>query len=146
MNNGKKVLITVAAIQESAEGDDSTISLVTQGKYYQKNNAYYLLYEESEISGMEGTTTSIKAETGKVVLNRMGTLQFRQVFEQGQPYKGVYLTSVGVFDVQVLPSRVAVDLNSSGGSIQLEYDIEVDNQRLGFNRLSILVEELCGAE
>jgi uncharacterized beta-barrel protein YwiB (DUF1934 family) len=142
----KKVLITVAAVQQTEEGDESTITLVTEGKYYKKNNAYYLLYEESAISGMEGTTTSIKAEAGRVVLNRMGTLQFRQVFEMGQPYRGVYLTSTGFFDVQVLPSRVTVDLDSSGGSIQLEYDIEVDNQRLGFNILNIMVEELCVAD
>jgi uncharacterized beta-barrel protein YwiB (DUF1934 family) len=142
----KKVLITVAAVQESEEGEESTITLVTEGKYYKKSNAYYLLYQESAISGMEGTTTSIKAQAGRVVLNRMGSLEFRQVFEQGQSYRGVYLTSSGFFDVQVLPSLVAVDLDSSGGSIQLEYDIEVDNQRLGFNRLSIMVEELCGAE
>ena len=37
---------------------DEVIELITEGKFYKKSDAYYLVYDESEISGMQGTTTT----------------------------------------------------------------------------------------
>ena len=39
---------------------DEVIELITEGKFYKKSDAYYLVYDESEISGMQGTTTTLK--------------------------------------------------------------------------------------
>ncbi len=139
---GKDVLVTIVGTQQYRDGEQDTITLVTKGSYHQKNNLYYILYKESEITGMEGTTTSIKAEAGRVVLNRMGTLEFRQVFEKNMLYQGVYMTTVGSMYIQVLPHKVEVVLDDSGGFINLEYDIHVDSEKLGYNKLSITIKEI----
>ena len=47
---------------------DEVIELITEGKFYKKSDAYYLVYDESEISGMQGTTTTLKIKDNQVVL------------------------------------------------------------------------------
>lgn len=138
----KDVLVTVTGTQVNDYGEEDTITLVTTGDYYLKNSAYYIIYRESEISGMNGSTTSLKAEPARVTLNRMGTSQFKQVFQAGILHEGKYITPYGSMFVRVLPSKVEVDLAEAGGSIDLEYEIESGAQRLGHNRLSITVKEI----
>jgi uncharacterized beta-barrel protein YwiB (DUF1934 family) len=138
----KEVLVTVRGTRTDDAGERDTIELVTRGNYYYKNKSYYIVYDESEISGMEGTTTSLKAERDRVTLNRMGTSGLRQVFEEGVINEAMYITSCGSMDMKVLPRRVKVELDDSGGSINLGYDLELGSARLGFNELSITVKEL----
>lgn len=138
----KEVLVTVTGTQTSEEGREDTITLVTKGNYFQKNNHYYIVYRESEASGMPGTTTSIKAESSRVTLNRMGASEFRQVFEKGIYNGGNYVTPYGTMFIQVLPWKVNVELNDVGGSIDMEYEIEAETQKLGYNKLNITVKEI----
>lgn len=139
---GKEVLVTVVGTQTTEEGAEDTITLITRGSYFYKNRSYYIVYRESEASGMQGTTTSIKAESDRVTLNRMGASEFRQVFEKGIHNQGKYVTPYGAMFVRVLPWKVEVDLAEGGGSIDLEYEIEAEAQKLGYNKLNITVTEI----
>lgn len=138
----KEVLVTVTGTQTRDEGEEDTITLVTRGSYFLKNSSYYIIYRESEASGMQGSTTSIKAESERVTLNRMGTSEFRQVFEKGMQNEGNYVTPYGAMYIRVLPWKVEIDLTDGGGSIDLEYEIEAGAERLGYNKLNIIVTEV----
>ena len=53
-------LISVTGNQNlSNKNDDYKMELVTQGKYFKKGETYYVTYKESEVTGMEGTTTTL---------------------------------------------------------------------------------------
>ena len=55
------------------------MELVSEGKYYRKKDTQYIMYAESEITGLEGVTTIIKVlDNGNVVLVRTGKMQQRQ--------------------------------------------------------------------
>ncbi|WP_031514240.1 DUF1934 domain-containing protein [Desulfofalx alkaliphila] len=138
----KEVLVTVTGTQTNEWGEKDTIELTTLGYMYVKNGSFYLIYNETELSGMEGTTTSVKAEPSRVTLNRMGSAEMRQVFEEGQRHEGKYITPYGSMDTKVLPCKVEVDLTEMGGSINLEYELELDRQKIGYNELSITVKEV----
>ncbi|WP_104373759.1 DUF1934 domain-containing protein [Desulfocucumis palustris] len=138
----KEVLVTVKGTQTNEFGEKDTIELVTRGNYYYKNNSYYIVYNESRLSGLEGTTTSLKAEPDRVTLNRMGAAEMKQIFQEGVHNQGMYVTSCGSLEMRVLPRKVKVLLDHSGGSIDLGYDIEMGSKKLGYNELSITVKEL----
>ncbi|HZK18285.1 MAG TPA: DUF1934 domain-containing protein [Clostridia bacterium] len=141
----KEVLVTVKGTQNYDMGDRETIELVTVGRLFFKNESYYIMYDETEISGMEGTTTLLKAENAKsdkVTLNRAGTSEFRQVFEEGVHDEGNYVTPFGCMSTRVLPWKVKVDLTEVGGNINLEYELELSRQKIGYNELSITVKEV----
>lgn len=137
----KDVIITVTGTQVNETGEVDVQELTTKGSYYLKNGAYFIIYSESEITGMSGTTTFLKAENNRVTLNRTGTSQQRQVFEKGLKHLGNYITPYGVMNMAVLPSKVEVNLTDMGGSINLEYELEVENQKISDNLLSLAVRE-----
>ena len=137
----KDVIISGTGTQVNEHGETDGQELITKGSYYLKNGAYFIIYNESEITGMSGTTTFLKAEPAKVTLNRTGTSEHRQVFEPGIKNLGNYVTPFGVICMAVTASKVEVNLTDMGGSIKLKYELEVENQKIGDNSLSLLVQQ-----
>ncbi len=139
---GKEVLVTVKSTLNHEWGDTDNMEFITLGSMFFKNNSIYLMYNESEISGMEGTTTTLKAEPKRVTLNRMGMAELKHVFEEGIHNEANYITPYGTMISKVLPSKVEVDLTEIGGSINLEYELLLGEKKVSFNELSITVEEV----
>jgi uncharacterized beta-barrel protein YwiB (DUF1934 family) len=71
----------------------------------------------------------------------MGTAELRQVFEKDVLNHSNYVTPYGAMKLTVIPSKVEVDLTELGGSINLEYELAIGNDRISNNKLSITVEE-----
>lgn len=138
----RQVLITIKGLQTNELGEQDTQELVTVGEFFRKNQAYYLLYKETEISGMAGTTTSVKVEGERVILNRMGSAQMKQIFQVGASHQCNYVTPHGRLHLQVLSSQVDVDLTEVGGSINLEYELTIGAEKVSDNKLSITVKEV----
>ena len=137
----KDVIISVKGTQQNDLGEVDIQELVTIGNYYAKNGAYFIIYSESEVTGMSGTTTSVKAEPKRVTLNRMGKSQHKQVFETGLRNPGNYITPYGSMHMVVVSSKVEVSLTDTGGSINLEYELEIENEKISDNKLSLTVRE-----
>lgn len=138
----KEVLLKVKGTQRQDSGSPDTIELITPGKMFIKNEMFYITYSETEISGMEGTTTLLKVEPEKVTLNRMGNSEQKHTFEKGVLNDGYYITPYGTMQMSVIPSKVEVDLTANGGSINLEYELQVNQKKLSDNHLSITVSDL----
>lgn len=90
---------------------------------------------------MENATTSIKVLNNTVTLVRSGSINSRQVFETGIKHRSVYQTPYGNFDIAIKPWYIEVDLTDMGGSIKLEYEIELNQAKAGSNSLDIQVKE-----
>ncbi|MHB8171152.1 MAG: YwiB family protein [Thermincolia bacterium] len=138
----KDVLVTVKGTQVNDLGEENSIQLITRGDFFFKNQAYYIIYNESEISGMEGTTTSLKAEPERITLNRMGSAEQKQVFEVNTLNISNYITPFATWIMGVIPSKVEVDLTDIGGSINLEYELNNGTEKVSDNKLSITVKEV----
>ena len=72
MDGGKKGILSIRGNQVNPDGEDNRIELITEGRLYKKGNAYYIEYEESAISGLEGTKTLIMVEDRRISLERTG--------------------------------------------------------------------------
>ena len=57
----KPVIVKVKSVQRNEEGEELAIELVSEGKAYKKERTQYIVYEESELTDMEGVTTVIKS-------------------------------------------------------------------------------------
>ena len=137
----REVLISIVGTQVDTLGETNTIEFVTSGKLYAKQDIYYIVYKETELTGMEGTTTSLKVEKHRVTLNRMGTNASRQVFEKDIYNCGPCKTPYGVMIFGVHPKVVDVNLTDKGGSINLEYELEIDGESISYNTLVLNVKE-----
>ncbi|SHK50768.1 DUF1934 domain-containing protein [Desulforamulus aeronauticus] len=139
---GKEVLVTIKATRRDLGDENEIIELISQGIFYRKKDCYYILYKETELSGLADASTTLKVEGNTVTLIRNGSINMRQVFEQGQTHRSLYQNTLGCMEMVVRPWNVEVDLTDFGGSIKLEYELELDGAAVGVNSLEIAVKEV----
>ena len=58
----KDVLVKIKSRQVSREAGEDEMEFITEAKLYRRNNTTYLLYEESEFSGIPGCKTRLRSE------------------------------------------------------------------------------------
>ncbi|TYQ15312.1 UNVERIFIED_CONTAM: uncharacterized beta-barrel protein YwiB (DUF1934 family) [Acetivibrio alkalicellulosi] len=138
----KNVIISVKGIQTSGNKDSNTLELVTEGKYYKKGNAYFVTYKESQVTGMEGTTTTLKiSDDGIVTLMRFGSVNTQFIFEQGQKHMSYYDTKYGTFTIEVTTNIVNIDVDDKGGEIRVDYRLDIDDNKSGQNDFHMFIRE-----
>lgn len=137
----KNVIINVKGIQTDNGNDANALELITEGKYYQKGSNYYITYKESEVTGMLGTTTTLKVEDGVVTLMRFGKVNSQFVFQKGQKHISSYETEYGNFTIGVYANNVDININAAGGEIRVGYQVEIDSQSTGRNDFYMLIRE-----
>lgn len=130
-------MIKVVGMQKDAKGTENIIELMTEGTCYKKKDHFYIVYEETEISGMEGATTTLKIEgEDRVTMRRFGSSDMQMVFEVGKPFRSNYKTQYGDFEMEIYTKKLDIDLCSQTqkGKISIEYDLwvaglaDTDNQ------------------
>jgi len=136
----KDVIISFKGVQGNGR-DKEVIELVTPGKYYKEGDAYCVTYSESELTGMEGTTTTLIISGNKVTMLRFGENNTQLIFEKGQNHLCCYETEFGEFMVGVRSKNVNVDVNENGGEISADYQIEIDNAAIGVNNFHMQIRE-----
>jgi uncharacterized beta-barrel protein YwiB (DUF1934 family) len=123
----KKAVISISSNQIS-EKDDS-IEVLTPGSYYKEHNYYYAIYDETEISGMEGTTTTLKISNDKLALIREGTTNANMEFEKNKKYVTLYNTPYGALELQIHTKELQIDLNDDGGKVLIDYNMSIGGQK-----------------
>jgi len=133
-------LIKVIGTQRDAQGEENKIELVTEGNYYRKKDSLYLVYEESEISGMEGATTTLKIEgEKKVSMRRFGSTVSQLIFEEGKNFTSQYSTQYGNFEMKILTKKLYIEIGdgSKNGSIEIYYDVRITGLANTSNELKV---------
>lgn len=122
----KKALISIVSNQY--QGENEFIEVVTPGELHINDGIYEATYEETEISGMEGTTTTIKVSSDEVVLDRVGSTSTKMEFKKNNNVKVLYNTPYGIIDLKINTRRLDIDMNDDGGEIQIDYNLSISGQ------------------
>ena len=118
--------------RQSYEGQEpDVIELVTEGTMELRDGGWDISYEETELTGLEGATTTFRVEPGQVILTRSGTLNSQMVFREGYTHESLYQMEFGTMMIAVRAQRVFFDLCPEGGTIDLVYTIDIDNRAAG---------------
>ncbi len=117
--------------------EDSSMELFTEGTLTcEDNGSYTIEYDESELSGMENTTTRLHVEGERVSMRRKGMLDTEFVFLKNHTFEAAYETPYGMMQMSVLPTQIESVLTNQNGSIDLEYVIRIGDQQ-AVNKLNI---------
>ncbi len=136
----KEVLIKIKGKQISRESGEDTMEFVTEGKLYNRNGTYYLIYDETELSGIPGCQTRLRLRDGEIQMKRFGEgagSGTEILFEKGKRYTGFYDTPFGALEIEVLTNDVASNITENGGNIDIDYDISLKGLAEGRNLLNI---------
>lgn len=134
----KKAIITISSIQGDKEED--SIQVVTPGIFYLKDDFYCAVYEETEISGMEGTTTTLKIKPEELILLREGTTNANMHFVCGENNLSMYDTPYGTLKMEVDTKEINIDVNEKGGNISVKYDMNISGQMVSETSLDINIK------
>ena len=140
----KDVVISIKGMQNYEGEDSDTIELVTEGRLTRDEGGYTLSYQESELTGLEGTLTTIQVEGEQVTLMRVGEVNSQMVFQEGRRHLSMYNTPYGAMAIGVNTRRLLAELNDQGGDIEIDYAIEIDHAIAGRNIFQIKVKEADG--
>lgn len=128
------VIISIKGKQLYAESSPDEMELVTAGTLKRDSaGGYTVSYQETELTGMEGTTTRLHIDKGRATLLREGNVNSQMVFEEGRRHLSMYETPYGALSIGISTRRMRSTLGEAGGDIEIDYAIEIDNLIAGQN-------------
>ncbi len=131
----KKAIITVDSTVLNEEED--MIGVVTPGDFYKIEDGFKAEYNETEISGMEGTKTTIIIRKNSFDLIREGTTETKMEFENNKRTVSLYKTPYGVLDVKIDTKKLDININEEGGTINATYLLVIGDQTTLKTKLTI---------
>ena len=140
----KEVVISIKGMQQYEGALPDAVELVTAGRLARDGTGYTLSYQESELTGLDGTLTTIQVDGEQVTLMRVGEFNSQLVFQEGRRHLSMYNTPYGAMSVGVNTRHLLTQLNDQGGNIEVDYTIEVDHALAGRNVFRIDVKEAEG--
>lgn len=128
----KKAVITVDSTVLNE--DEDTIGVVTPGDFYDIEDGFKVEYDETKLSGMEGTKTSIIIRPKSFDLIREGTTETKMEFRVNERTVSMYKTPYGILDISIFTKKLSIDVDENGGTIKAVYILEIgDHTELNTN-------------
>lgn len=121
------------------DGEPEVMELLLEGRLVTAGERAELVWQESELTGMEGSTTKIGFAfdaPGLVSMLRSGSVNTALVFEAGRRHTCIYNTPFSAFEVCVQGLEVDNRLLADG-TLVLDYLIEVRGNRTERCRMEI---------
>ena len=107
----KDITLKIIGKQSYDDMEEEQMEFVTDGRLYVRGGSAYIIYDESEVSGLAGCKTTIS----------------------------VYETPYGPMGIEVLTDRVqnSIDMEKGSGCIDVEYQVSMEGLAEGRNRITI---------
>ncbi len=137
----KKAIITVKGIQVSADAPAENMELTTEGEFTFDGGSGSCRYRETELTGMEGTTTTIEFTPGEVIIRREGTVSSRMVFVEGKKNLFLYNTPWGAMTMGIDTHKIKNNLKPHGGTLDITYTLSFDRTAATRNRFIVKIKE-----
>lgn len=120
-----KAIITVCS---TISIEEDNIEVVTPGNFCEIEDGFKAEYNETKISGMEGTKTTIIIRENSFDLIREGTTETKMEFEKNKNTISLYKTPYGIMDVNIYTKKLEININENGGTINTTYILEIGEQ------------------
>ena len=140
----KDVVISLHSIQGLDEDEQQTLDFTTDGIYFRDGDTACFSYIESDVTGMEGTRTSVIIMPDHVVVDRDGLVTGRMIFKEGEKNTFPYETPFGMNMLGVKTRHIDQDFNDHGGKLEVDYIVDMEHALIERNRIQLSVKEQRG--
>ena len=127
----QQVVLSIQGKQAYLDEEPEIIELVTEGSLDTLVDGWDLSYEESDLTGMAGVTTTFRIRGNQVTLTRTGNLHSEMVFQPGYVHESLYRMEFGALMLRVCATKVECKIGSEGGTVDLSYSIEIEHSAAG---------------
>lgn len=126
--------------------DSEKTEMVMEGVLSESDGRISLIYDESELTGMQGSKTVLtfrKNADGLITMMRSGTVRTALVFEENVRHICTYnVDMLPPFEVCVHTLCLRNKIEESG-TLYVDYIIEIQGTRAGRSKLLVTVSDLC---
>lgn len=134
----KRAVISVKSFSNLDPND--VIEVVTPGKFVINEEGFKAIYDESEISGMDGTTTTLNIKNDLMILERVGSTTTNMEFKEGEVAVSLYNTPYGILDLNVDTKKLKINVDENGGEIYSKYILGLEGQEGITTELNIKIK------
>lgn len=137
-------IINISGFQHSFIEADSggDVEMTTVGDYEYEDGLYYIEYDETEMSGLDDTHTSIEIGADYVSLQRTGSMTSDMLFMEGRKTHSMYNTPYGELLVGIYTHSLDINACDIACTLTIDYEIELNDKPNGRNVIEISVLEV----
>ena len=137
----KDVWISINSIHGYEQENEDHVEFTTDGYYCYEDGVGCLSYEESEVTGLEGTRTSMIVMPDQVVVDRDGLITSRMIFKEGTKNSFLYETPYGNATMGIDTRRISRSMDENGGKVEIDYVLDVEHAVVARNKFQITVKQ-----
>ena len=138
----KDVWISFHSINGYDDEEPDSLEFSTDGQYLYRDNVGCLSYWESEVTGIEGTRTSVTILPDQVVVDRDGAVKSRMIFKEGSKSSFLYTTPFGQATMGVDTRRIRHNVNEAGGQVEIDYVVDMEHAVVARNKFQITIRQM----
>lgn len=150
----KSIALEIISVQSSDEGDffasdgektENKIEISTEGTLIAQDGTVRIMYEESELTGMDGAVTAIEyseSDRGTVTMTRSGGVAASMIFKENSRHMTTYETAFFPIEMCIVTKSVRNDMTVNGGEIVVDYTIEVHGTCMERTHLTLRATEI----
>lgn len=130
---------------DEGEDEPQTTEMFSDARLRLTDDMFSLSYEESELTGMEGSVTSVgfqRADEGLVSMMRTGPVRTALTFEEKKRHFCIYRTPFSSFEVCVYTRRVENALLREG-RLHLDYLMEIHGAQAERCRMTVTLRPVA---
>ena len=125
------VMLNIRGVQRYQDQDPEVIELTTEGTLEKQKEVWEISYEESDLTGLAGVTTTFRVGPRGVVLKRTGNIENQMIFMEGRKHESLYRLDFGALMLTVMATKVKSDVSEQGGTVDIHYNIEIEDTNAG---------------
>ena len=127
----QKVLIRIHSEQQYEDREPDVSQLTTVGTMTCDPEEIRITYEETELTGLQGTTTTFLLQKDQIILKREGALRSEMVFAVDREHRSLYDMGMGALLITVRTMSLIRAMGPEGGFADVEYDLIIEDTVAG---------------
>lgn len=135
------VVISIRTVHSCDTEEEDYLDFTTDGLYTYDGEVGCLSYLETEVTGMEGTRTSVIVMPDQVVVDRDGMITSRMIFREGDKTSFLYNTPYGTATMNISTRRIVRDLDEHGGQVEIDYVVDMEHTIVTKNKFRLDITE-----
>ena len=137
------VMLQIRGTQNYQDQEPEVIELTTEGTLEKQKEVWEISYEESDLTGLAGVTTTFRAGPRGVILKRSGKIQNQMIFMEGRRHESLYQIDIGALMITVKATKVESNVTETGGTVDIHYNIEIEDTNAGMVEYHIVVSPIA---
>lgn len=133
----EKVKVRLQGRQKDADGKTSKVDMSAEGEYSLRAGKRYVKYLDKTIDKDNPVSTMLKITEDSLTIMRYGAVGGTQRFVKGEEHVSEYQTPYGNLELRLHTTKLNVSLKEKSGQVDFAYNVAVNGEPSGHNKLVV---------